>query len=108
MSEDQGLTLAIILTTGGAVAAAALITGVIQLVKTLFGANWPGATASRLLAFLLSAVLVVWAYVGIPVVLTAATAFAGLLAFYGIARLAMAVYDDAAGTPGGLRGPDAP
>lgn len=103
MPDDQGLTLALILTAGGATAAAGFVTGFVQLLKTLFGSKWPGPAASRGLAFVFSGVLVVWAYVGIPVALTAATAFAGLLAFYGIARLAMAVYDDVTGQPGGLR-----
>ena len=108
MSEDQGLTLAIILTAGGAVAAAGLITGLVQLAKTLFGSAWPGAAVSRAFAFVLSLVLVAWAYVGIPVEITGQTLFAGLLAWYGIARLAMAVYDDVAAKPGGLREIDTP
>ena len=107
MTGDE-ITLAVILTAGGATATAGLITGLVQLAKTLFGSHWPGAGASRLAAFVLSGVFVAWAYIGIPVELTAATAFAGLLAFYGIARLAMAVYDDVAARPGGLREVDTP
>lgn len=102
---DEGLTLAVVLTAAGATVAGALITGVVQIVKVLLGSAWPGAAASRTLAFVLSLVIVAWAYVGTSVTVDAETAFGAVVAWYGIARLAMAVYDDVAAKPGGLRGP---
>lgn len=101
--DPNTLTLAMVLTAGGAPVVATLITGLVQLAKTLFGERWPGAGASRGLAFALSLVFVVWAYAGVPVPVTAVSLFAGLLAWYGIARLAMAVYDDLTARPGSLR-----
>lgn len=106
-TDFSALTLQLILTAAGATVTAGLITGIVQLAKTLFGSHWPGAGVSRGLAFVLSIVFVAWAYVGIPVEITAATLFAGLIAVYGIARLAMAVYDDVAQKPGSLTGPPA-
>lgn len=105
--QDQ-LTLAIILTAGGAVATSALISGIVQVFKVLFGTAWPGATASRVAAFILSLVFVVWAYVGTHVATDAEHLFVGLLAWYGIARLAMVVYDDASQRVNSLTGPVQP
>lgn len=101
MPEGTDLTLALVLTAGGAVASAALVSGVIELLKQLIEF---GAQGARLLAFGLSAALVVVAYIGTAVPLDVANGFAGFLAWYGIARLSMAVYDDAKARPGGLRG----
>lgn len=88
------LTLAAVLTIAGAVASAALITGFIALLKNVRGfgrildrENEPTA------AFVLSALLVAWAYLTYGVQ-TPEGLFAAFLAFYAIAKLAMAIHDD--------------
>jgi hypothetical protein len=104
-ADEATLTLALVLTAGGAVAASALVTGLVQLVKQL-GSVIDGR--ERLVAFVLSAVLVVLAMVaGIAdgtLTLNIATAFAAFLAWYGIARLSMANYADITKEPNSLRG----
>jgi len=107
-TDDTTLTLALVLTAGGAVVASALITGIVQLLKQL-GNFLDGK--ERLTAFFLSAVLVIVAF-GAGVQDTSLTIspqaiFAAFLAWYGIARLSMAVYADASGEANGLRGPSA-
>ena len=100
---DATLTLALILTAAGVTPAAALVTGLTSLFATLI----PGELstyAKRLIAFVLSAVLVVIAYVGTGVVLSLVTAFGAFLAWYGIARLAIATYDDVKAKPNSLTG----
>lgn len=108
MPSDETLTLALILTAGGAVVASALVTGLVQLLKQL-GSLLNGR--ERLAAFILSAILVVIAFVsGVndgTLTLSLPTGFAAFLAWYGIARLSMAVYADATGEPNSLRGPAA-
>ena len=97
MPTDTTLTLALILTAGGAVAAGALVTGLVQILKSL-GTFLDGR--ERLTAFFLSALLVVLAVVsGMSdgtLTLNIATAFGAFLAWFGIARLSMATYDDLA------------
>jgi hypothetical protein len=107
MPEDpNALTLALILTAAGVTPAAALVTGLVSLVKTLI----PGdvtAQASRIAAFVLSAGLVVLAYVATAVEVSIATGFGAFLAWYAIARLAIATYDDVTSKPNSLTGPTA-
>ncbi len=105
-SDETTLTLALVLTAGGAVAASALITGLVQLIKQL-GSVIDGK--ERIVAFVLSAVLVVVAVAaGMSdgtLTLNIATGFAAFLAWYGIARLSMANYADISKEANGLRGP---
>jgi hypothetical protein len=105
--ENATLTLAIILTAGGAVAASALVTGLVQLLKQL-GSLLDGR--ERLAAFILSAILVIVAFAaGVQdgsLTVSIATVFAAFLAWYGIARLSMANYADATKEANSLTGPD--
>jgi hypothetical protein len=109
MPEDpNSLTLALVLTAAGATAAAAVVSGVVELLKQL----WSGFGGyARLLAFALSALIVVIAYAaGLQdgtLTLTIPSLFGAFLAFYGIARLSMAVYADVSGEANSLRGPSA-
>lgn len=98
------LTLALILSAAGVVPAAALITGLVQLFKTVLGGNWAAQT-SRLAAFILSAVLIALAYVTTSVSITLVTGFGAFLAWYAVARLAIATYDDVTANPNSLTGP---
>jgi hypothetical protein len=88
----MGLTLAIVLTTGGAVIAAGLITGVVEILKKVVPIIGARSWEARL-AFVLSLVLVVLAFasLGEP---TPDGAFLAFLAWYGIARLALGIHDD--------------
>jgi uncharacterized membrane protein HdeD (DUF308 family) len=105
-TDETTLTLSLILTAAGAVAASALVTGVVQILKQL--GNFLNGK-ERLAAFILSAVLVVIAYAaGLSdgtLTLNIASGFAAFIAFYGIARLSMAVYADIVKEPNSLTGP---
>jgi uncharacterized membrane protein HdeD (DUF308 family) len=105
MPQDETLTLALVLTAGGAVLASGLVTGIVQILKQL-GTFLDGK--ERLAAFFLSAVLVVIAFVsGIndgALTVTIQSLFAAFLAWYGIARLSMAVYADVTKEPNSLTG----
>ena len=104
-SDETTLTLALILTAGGAVAASALVTGLVQLLKQL-GSFLDGR--ERLMAFCLSAVLVVIAFAaGVndgTLTVTIASVFAAFLAWFGIARLSMANWADITREPNSLTG----
>jgi len=104
-TDETTLTLALVLTAGGAVIASGLITGLVQLVKQL-GSVIDGR--ERIVAFVLSAVLVVIAYAaGVgdgTLSVNAASLFAAFLAWYGIARLSMANYADVTKEPNSLTG----
>ncbi len=90
------LHLADVLTVAGAVGAAALITGLIAIFKNIRGIGaWIDAGNEPLLAFVLSAVLVVIAFVDAGT-RTVDGAFTAFLAWYAIARLAMGIHDDVA------------
>jgi hypothetical protein len=106
-SDETQLTLALILTAGGAVAASALVTGLVQLLKQL-GSLLDGK--ERIVAFILSAVLVVIAFAaGVAdntLTISIGSVFAAFLAWYGIARLSMANYADVTKEPNSLRGPN--
>lgn len=94
--DVNGLTLQLILTAGGAVAAALLIAGFIELFKKL-PVIGPAIDAGRepAVAFLFSALLVILAYAAYGP-FTPEGAFAAFLAFYGIASIAMQAHDHAA------------
>ena len=104
-TNETTLTLALVLTAGGAVLASALITGLVQLLKQL-GSFLDGR--ERLTAFFLSAVLVIVAFAaGVSdgtLTLNPTTGFAAFLAWYGTARLSMANYADVVKEPNSLRG----
>lgn len=108
MPENTDLTLALVLTAGGATAAAALVSGVVQLLKQL-GSFLNGR--ERLAAFILSGLLVVVAVASAvqngTLVLDIASVFAAVLAWYGIARLSMAVFADVSREANSLTGPSA-
>lgn len=98
MPDGTALTLALVLTAGGATASALLISGIIQLLKGLptVGA-WVGGGNEGLVAFVLSAALVIFAFSGTLVgPITAEGIFAALLAWFGIAQIATASHDTAA------------
>jgi hypothetical protein len=102
--DPNGLTLALILTAAGVAPAAALVTGLVSLLGNL-GPILVGR--ERIAAFFLSAVLVAYAYWATSVDVTAISGFGAFLAWYGIARLSMATYDDIKAKPNSLRGPSA-
>jgi hypothetical protein len=89
------LTLANVLTAGGAVATAALITGLIEIVKKLLpivGArSW-----EPLLAFVFSLVIVVLAFASTGAQ-TIEGAFWAFLAWFGIATISMGIHDQVTG-----------
>ena len=86
MSNDQGLTLALLLTAGGAVAGAAFVTGLVQLLKNIM--PLPGGPLRW--AFGFAAVLVVAAYAsGVQsgaITVSLESLFALLLAWYALVR----------------------
>src|SRR5207249_4241601 len=97
MPDNQALTLAVILTAGGATAAATLIAGLIALAKNLPGlGTWIDAKNEPLVAYVLAAVLVVLAAVDTHVS-GLAGAFGAFLAWYGIATLSGGIHDQVAG-----------
>lgn len=99
----EELTLAIVLTAGGAVASSALITGLIQLLKQLPGVGtFLGNGNEKWAAFILSGALVSLAAVATGAVTDLATGFGAFLAFYGIARLSMSIYDDVTRAPNSI------
>jgi uncharacterized membrane protein len=104
-TDETTLTLALVLTAGGAVLASGLVTGIVQILKQL-GTFLDGK--ERLAAFILSAVLVVIAFAsGVSdgtLTIQIPTLFAAFLAWYGIARLSMAVYADVTKEPNSLTG----
>ena len=87
------LTFAVVLTAAGATASAALITGLIAMLKQLVSIGpWIKADREPTIAFVLSAVLVTLAIATVGVI-TPASIFAGFLAWFGIAQIAMGVHD---------------
>jgi hypothetical protein len=102
----EEFTLALVLTAGGAAASSALITGLIQLVKQLPGVGDALDNGrEKLAAFGLSAALVIAALTTSGVVIDAASVFGAFLAWYGIARLSMGIYDDVTRAPNSTLGP---
>jgi hypothetical protein len=88
---DQ-MTLAVVLTAAGATASAALVTGLIAMLKQTVIGPWIKADNEPTLAFILSAVLVAVAVLSVGV-FTPASLFAGFLAWFGVAQVAMGVHD---------------
>lgn len=89
----EDLTFAVVLTAAGATASAALITGMIAILKQLMVVGpWIQADREPTIAFVLSAVLVTVAVVSVGV-FTPAALFAAFLAWFGIAQIAMGVHD---------------
>lgn len=100
------LTLDLVLTAGGAVVSAGFITGFIQILKKLPGfGDFLHAGRESLAAFLLSAGLVATAFAATAIEKNMVTGFGAVLAWYGIARLSMGLYDDASQKPGSVTGP---
>lgn len=97
MPDGTALTLALVLTAGGATASALLISGIIQMLKQLPTVGvWVGAGHEAVVAFVLSAALVIFAFFGTLVgPITAEGIFAAVLAWFGIAQIAMASHDTA-------------
>jgi hypothetical protein len=111
MPDDPNtITLALVLTAAGATIAAALVTGVVQLLKQI--APFIGNGRERVTAFILSGILVIVAVAsGVQdstITLSIASVFAAVVAWYGIARLSMAVFADATKETNSLTGPPAP
>lgn len=107
MPTDSTLTLTLILTAAGAVLGAGLVTGFVQILKTVFADLVTGR--EQRFAFFGSALLVIAAFAsGVQdgsLTVTGASLFAALLAWYGIARIALGIHDDVTGArPTSLRG----
>ena len=104
MPDAGALTLAAILTTAGATSTAALITGLIAMLKTL---RIPGVDGNEpRVAALIALVLVVLALVAAvtsgTLLLDLPTLFAGFTAWYSLTRLSMSIHDDVAQEPRSL------
>lgn len=91
---EMELTLAAVLTAAGAVATAAIITGIIQVLKTTIPALDAGK--EKAMALVLSAIIVVLAIVN-GGVFTLPVIFAGVIAWVGIAKLSTGIYDEVSG-----------
>lgn len=89
----EELTLALVLTAAGATIAGGLIMGLIELLKKLavIGPKIDDGNEPTV-AFVLSAILVLFAYVGTVSEFTLVSGFAAFLAFYGIATISMGVH----------------
>ncbi len=95
---DLNITLADVLTPAGFVAAAALVTGLVEIAKRLF-TKLSGNEASA--AAILAALLVCSAFYD-QHVFTMQSAFVAVIAWYGVTRLAMGIHDDATAAPNSL------
>lgn len=111
MTPDQEAilaTLALVLTSAGAVIGAALVSAGVQFLKSIPVVPTDGR--ERLWAFVLSGILVWTAYLSVTVFAqpSAALSFLGLIgalfAWYNVARLSMAVYADVTAEPNSLTG----
>lgn len=102
------LTLGVFLTAAGATVAAAFVTGLVQLLKSV---GLVRAGAERAWAFAVAAVFVVLAYASVtvaaqpPAAVDLVGAVGAFFAWYGIARLSMAHYDDLTRQTNSLTGP---
>ena len=107
MPTDTGsLTLALALTAGGAVAFAALITGVVEILKgRVPGVRGNEQTAALILAAVVVLLAMVSAIQSAVLTLGIESGFAAFLAWYGITRLAMGIHDDITRSPNSLTGP---
>ena len=89
----EDLTFAVVLTAAGATASAALITGLIAILKQLVVIGpWIQADREPTIAFVLSAVLVTLAVMSVGL-FTPEALFAAFLAWFGIAQIAMGLHD---------------
>jgi hypothetical protein len=87
------ITLAVVLTASGATASAAIITGLIAMLKEIVVIGpWIGADREPTVAFVLSAVLVAAAVASVGI-FTPVSLFGAFLAWFGIAQIAMGVHD---------------
>lgn len=86
---DAQLTLAAILTAGGVTATAAIVTGLIAMLKRLPGlGSWVDADHEPPVAYVISAILVAAAFVNQdPSAQTPVGGFGAFLAWYGVANL---------------------
>lgn len=89
-----------ILTVAGVAASAAIVTGLIQLIKSAFPVFDAGL--EKPLALVLAAVLVVLAVVSSGV-FTLPALFTAFLAWLSIAKLSTGIYDEVTGQPSALR-----
>lgn len=88
------LQLSDALTVAGAVGIAALITGIIALAKNLRGVGpFIDAGNEPTVAFILSALVVIAALASAGTALTLSGIFGGIVAWYGIAAIAMHIHD---------------
>jgi len=97
------MELAAVLTVAGVAASAAIITGLIQLLKSVIPAIDNGK--EKPVALVLAAILVVLAVVDAGV-FTLPFLFAAFLAWLSIAKLSTGIYDEVTGQPGSFRGGD--
>jgi hypothetical protein len=86
------LTLDAVLTAGGVTASAALITGIIAVLKQVRGIGQVVTGNEPTTAFILSALLTAASFASIGVY-TPEAAFVAVLAWFGIAQIAMGVHD---------------
>lgn len=87
------ITLTVVLTASGATASAAIITGLIAMLKEIVVIGpWIGADREPTIAFVLSAVLVAAAVASVGI-FTPVSLFGAFLAWFGIAQIAMGVHD---------------
>lgn len=97
------ITLADVLTLGGAAASAALVTGLVQVIKKVLPIvevrEWEQA-----LALTASLVLVVLAFVD-QATYTLNAGFLAFVAWLMIAKLSMGIYDEVTRQPGSVSGP---
>jgi hypothetical protein len=95
LNDPSQLTLAVILTGGGVTATAALVWGLISMLKKLPGLGTRiDAGLEPALAYLISAILVVVAFINVPVAERGpGSGFGAFLAWYGIATIAGAAHD---------------
>jgi hypothetical protein len=99
MDGLEGFQLAMVLTAAGMVPAAALIAGVIGLLKNLGGLGaWIEAGHEPIVAYVLSALLVAAAYAAGSqtgeILLGIDTLFAAFMAWYGIVKISYGVHAD--------------
>lgn len=107
--QDIAITLALVLTAGGAVVGQGIVAAIVQFLKGFPGD--PIGDHARLAAAIVSGVLVAVAYVTVTVAATPPIGVSllgligALLAWFNIARGSMALYADFTREPNSLTGP---
>lgn len=95
-TDPSSLTLAVILTAGGATAAAAFVTGLVEITKRLLpivvSRDWEFRLAAIFAVVLVVAAMASQMQAG-ALTLSLETGFAGILAWYGITTMAGAIFD---------------